>query len=80
MEFRGLYYNMAFTLRTEKETEKHLSNLRIEWGLNNKSDVVRRSLEIANNLVENKEDFTAEQLEKLYGEDKYEVKLVEKED
>lgn len=70
---------MSFTLRTDKETEKHMSNLQIEWSLSNKSDVVRRSLEIVDNLVENKEMFTAEQLEKLYGEDKYEVKLVEKE-
>lgn len=55
-----------------------MSNLRIEWDKNNKSDVVKKSLEIANNLVENRDMFTVEQLRKLHGEDKYEVKVVEK--
>lgn len=70
---------MTYTIRTDKATEKHMSNLQIEWELNNKSDVVRKSLEIADNLVENRDIFTAEQLRKLHGEDKYEVKVMKKE-
>lgn len=76
---QGGVIHMAFTLRTDKQTEKNISNLSVEWESDNKSNVVRKSLEIAKNLVENKEIFTAEQLKKLYGEDKYEVKVVEKE-